>query len=97
MPIRVDQGVMAIFYVVLFLDIEIPFTGNEKTFKHRILSYFYTCYKNFCSFKWKLFKLLDYRMISIFLGSAHGVMVIIVGNGHGDTSSNPGRDWLHFT
>ena len=28
---------------------------------------------------------------------ANGVMVIVVGNGHGDTSSNPGRDWLHFT
>ena len=27
---------------------------------------------------------------------AHGVMVIVVGNGHDDTSSNPGRDWLHF-
>ena len=25
--------------------------------------------------------------------SARGVMVIVVGNGHGDTSSNP--DWLH--
>ena len=23
---------------------------------------------------------------------ARGVMVVIVGNGHGDTSSNPGRD-----
>ena len=23
--------------------------------------------------------------------------IIVVGNGHGDTSSNPGRDWLHFT
>ena len=30
-------------------------------------------------------------------GGARGVMVIIVGNGHGDTSSNPGRDWLHST
>ena len=28
---------------------------------------------------------------------ARGVMVIVVGNGYGDTSSNPGRDWLHFT
>ena len=28
---------------------------------------------------------------------ACGVVVIVVGNGHGDTSSNPGRDWLHFT
>ena len=26
------------------------------------------------------------------LGGAHGVMVIIIGNGHGDTSSNPGTD-----
>ena len=30
-------------------------------------------------------------------GGARGVMVIIVGNGQGNTSSNPGRDWLHFT
>ena len=26
-----------------------------------------------------------------------GVMVIVVGNGHSDTNSNPRRDWLHFT
>ena len=25
-------------------------------------------------------------------GSAHGVMVIVIGNGHGDLSSNPGRE-----
>ena len=31
------------------------------------------------------------------LGGARGVIVIVVGNGHGDSSSNPGRDWLHFT
>ena len=30
-------------------------------------------------------------------GGARGVMVIVVGNGHGDTSSNPRWDWLHFT
>ena len=33
----------------------------------------------------------------VFIGGARGVMVIVVGNGHGDTSSNPGRGWLHFT
>ena len=33
----------------------------------------------------------------IVYGGARGVVVIVVGNGHGDTSSNPGRDWLHFT
>ena len=36
------------------------------------------------------FNLLDF-------GGACGAMVIVVGNGHGNTSSNPGRDWLHFT
>ena len=35
--------------------------------------------------------------MDIHCGGARGVMVIVVGNGHGDTSSNPGRDWLHFT
>ena len=30
-------------------------------------------------------------------GGARGVIVIVVGNGHGDSSSNPGPDWLHFT
>ena len=29
--------------------------------------------------------------------SARGVMVIVAGHGYGDTDSNPGRDWLHFT
>ena len=32
-----------------------------------------------------------------FNGGARGVMVIVVGNGHSDTRSNPWRDWLHFT
>ena len=26
------------------------------------------------------------------IGGARGVVVIVVGNGHGDTSSKPGRD-----
>ena len=32
----------------------------------------------------------------IFNGGARGIMVIVVGNGHGDTSSNPEQEWLHF-
>ena len=36
-------------------------------------------------------------IINYILVGAHGVMVIVVGNGHGDTSSSPGQDWLHFT
>ena len=37
------------------------------------------------------------KCVHIPLRGAHGVMVIVVGNGHGDTSSNLGQDWLHFT
>ena len=37
------------------------------------------------------------QKLGVFIICVHGVMVIVVGNGHGDTSSNPGRDWLHFT
>ena len=32
-----------------------------------------------------------------YYGGARGVVVVVVGNGHGDTSSKPGFDWLHFT
>ena len=37
---------------------------------------------------------LPYKVIitKILTGGARGVMVIVIGNGHGDTSSNPGRD-----
>ena len=36
------------------------------------------------------------RWLYFLQRGARGVMVIVVGNWHGDTSSNPGRDWLHF-
>ena len=38
-----------------------------------------------------------YNVYYNYTVGARGVVVIVVGNGHGDTSSNPGRDWLHFT
>ena len=36
-------------------------------------------------------------LLKFTCGGARGVMGIVVGNGHGDTSSNSGRDWSHFT
>ncbi len=35
---------------------------------------------------------LDFMTYQTFYGSARGVVVIVVGNEHGDSSSNPGRD-----
>ena len=44
------------------------------------------------------FKTLSITIMLLYvIGGACGVMVIVVGNGHGNTSSNPGRDQLHFT
>ena len=39
----------------------------------------------------------DNYLYTIITGGACGVMVIIVENGHDDTSSNSGQGWLHFT
>ena len=36
-------------------------------------------------------------LVAVISLPARGVMVIVAGYGHGDTSSNPGPDWLHFT
>ena len=38
-----------------------------------------------------------WRVLYLVNGVARGVMVIVIGNGHGNTSSNPGREWLHLT
>ena len=46
--------------------------------------------------KKKQAKPTDIHKVLLF-GGARGVMVIVTGIGHGDTSSNPGREWLHFT
>ena len=40
---------------------------------------------------------LDSDIYLSIYGGTRGVMVIVAGYGHGDTSSNPGPDWLHFT
>ena len=34
---------------------------------------------------------------TVINGGARGVMIIVAGYGLGDTSSNSGPDWLHFT
>ena len=44
-----------------------------------------------------LVRIISDIIMTLIFGGACGVMVIVVGNGHGDMSSNSGRDWLHFT
>ena len=35
----------------------------------------------------------DIKLFTKYESGARGLMVIVVGNGHGDMSSNPGWDW----
>ena len=44
-----------------------------------------------------LFNTQQYKVRVKDKGGARGVMVIVAGCGHDDTSSNPGQSWLHFT
>ena len=48
-----------------------------------------------CRYPWPSPAIILYHP-SLLVGAC-GVVIIVVGNEHGDTSSNPGRDWLHFT
>ena len=60
---------------------------NDINFSERTRTYRTS---NFCLFGFVWFCFTAYQPHR--LGGARGVMVIVVGHGHGDTSSNPGRD-----
>ena len=73
------------------------FQPNHALYSFCILAFTYYVINHFISFTaWPTLAFL-LCMIDFLVGGARGVMVIVVGNGHGDTSSNPGQDWLHFT
>ena len=46
--------------------------------------------------RWLVHSSLTLSLICIY-GGARDVMVIVIGNGHGNMSSNPGSGWLYFT
>ena len=74
------------FFVVIFIDN----FGEDFSYFSRCE---FTCViAMYC--RYKLFNETDIKEVvyKTIRGGARGVMVIVVGNGHGDTSSNPGRD-----
>ena len=80
----------------MFSDASESFTFYEKAFNsaERLTSY---TIKFVCFFYMLYIKGFLVWVLEKVGGGARGVMVIVVGNGHGDTSSKPGRGWLHFT
>ena len=55
--------------------------------------------RDMANFEFRVFlpRMLKCLLLYKEYGGALGVMIIVIGSGHGDTSSNPGRDRLHFT
>ena len=66
----------------------------EKKLDGKYIRMLYTVLKN-SSMKYPTKRQL-YGHLPLLAGGSRGVMVIVVGNGHGDSSSNPGWEWLHF-
>ena len=85
-------------YLVLFEQILIPIAPALST---RAVEYAYCTFVEGQDPLQHTHILITPSILSMTLtasdGGARGVVVIAVGNEHGDTSSNPGRDWLHFT
>ena len=75
-----------IFHIYIYIYIYIYIQCNWKK-THPWLN----CRYKFISAKNIIFVSSD-DIHEFFNGGARGVMVIVVGNGHSDTSSNPGRN-----
>ena len=66
-------------------------THNSNEYK-RTLSYISVSKRDLHTYSIVYTLVLSFTLIVSKIGGARGVMIIVIGNGHGDTSSNPGRD-----
>ena len=60
------------------------------TYAHLFIHLFIVCSNNYVGY-------VNVCILLFNISRARGVMVIVAGSGHGNTSSNPGRDSSHFT
>ena len=79
-----------ILQIIIYYQIEIVI------WNYIIMYRFLELDRNIRNYKivWNIFVL--WMSIWYHISVARGVMVIVVGNEHGDSSSNPGRDWFHI-
>ena len=70
---------------------------TQVLIKRIALKYIHKIYNSDSILFIKIYQVAKIHIKIIYKGGARGVMVFVIGNGHADTSSNPGRDWLHFT
>ena len=86
-----------LIFKLFFFTRRMGVMGNEETSNIRlqVCVFEQVCLSFFLSFF--LVWLIGFTAYQPFSGGARGVVVIAVGSEHGDTSSNPGREWLHFT
>ena len=85
------------WYQVFFLILKMYKILNYHSFTFILVQVFISNIKMYKISNYYFFGVIWYQLFLSDCGGARGVLVIVVGNGHGDTSSNPWRDWLHFT
>ena len=90
---------MPVSYIRLFFDCVSSLSPHNLHLSAYYQFYFdYSLYKFSLQYKLVIFTKVtllvrrEIRRLYPLLRGARGVMVIVVGNGHGDTSSNSGRD-----
>ena len=91
-PLRTVPSTQPTMSITVTLIVNSLFRSLAKSQYLSIFSLYFTFYSVIHRKK----RTKSYKWLSL-IGGGCGVMVIVVGNGHGYTSSNPGRDWLHFT
>ena len=80
-------------YILFVISLLLSKRADKIRLTFSFLYSTHLCNFFYCEIKTIALRKLYYTKIE----GARAVMVIVVGNEHGDTSSNPGRDWLHFT
>ena len=104
--LKVPENFMRPISLGRFWFVHIPFGTMVKfsqfpvdTLSQPVMPSLVFLLRQFAFFAYEVIDCFIYVFVrsTLSVGGARGVMVIVVGNGHDDTSSNPGRDRLHFT
>ena len=100
--LSVDDNTYIYIYIYTHLCMHVYFCAYMYAFMH--YASLYACILHVSINVCMYVRMYIFTHVGMYLsiytymrGGALGVTVIVAGFGHGDTSSNPGPDWLHFT
>ena len=90
------RGTVGVFYGTCWQGLKKEIDILNNTIKKKRIFFFYFFWWGSAFFERIILCTSLFGHLQRYKGG-RGVVVIAVGNEHGDTSSNPGRDRLHFT